>query len=281
MFVSFLRPGLFLSLLVLVLAGLGVVLAAAGQTARADREAHRVTGAYTVRVLTPADDKVMTKAATALAAAPGVASAQPMDAARAAQLLTRWGGQPIDEAALPPLHLIEVRAVAAADPVRVAAALADALRVAGVSAEIYDAGPARSGQAPAVRIGTFGGVGAALAAFLAVLFVASGAAAADRARAVLFADHGASRGEALAAFGRAGAEIAFLAGAGALILAFVTAPGVRLLAGETISYSAMIAGLSSWDVLLALAAPLAAGLAGLIGARLGASRAFDSADRLG
>ena len=281
MFVSFLRPGLFLSLLVLVLAGLGVALAAAGQTARAAREAQRVTGAYTVRVLTPADGSVMTKASAALAAAPGVASARPMDAARAARLLTRWGGQPVDETALPPLHLIEVLAAATADPVRLSAALADTLRAAGVSAEIYDAGPAASGPAPTVRIGTFGGAAAALAALLAVAFVAAGAAAADRARAVLFADHGASRREALAAFGRAGAEIAFVAGAGALILAFVTAPGVRLFAGETISYGAMIAGLSSWDVLLALAAPLAAGLAGMIGARVSAARAFDAADRLG
>lgn len=281
MLVSFLRPGLFLSLLVLVLAGLGAALAASGQTARAARESHRVAGAFTVRVLTPADGKVMTKASAALAAAPGVASAMPMDAARAAQLLTRWGGQPVDEAALPPLHLIEVRAAAAADPVRVASDLADALRTAGVSAEIYDSGPARTGSAPMVRIGTYAGLGAGLAAFLAIAFLVAGAAAGDRARAVLFADHGASRGDALAAFGRAGAEIAFLAGAGALLLAFVTAPGVRLLAGETISYGAMISDLSSWDVLLALAAPLAAGLAGLLGARFGAASAFDAADRLG
>lgn len=281
MTVSFLRPGLFLSLLVLALLGLGLALMSAGAAARAELEAGRVTGAYTVRVLTPAGEDTLAKAAAALAATPGVASAKPMDAARAARLLTRWGGNPVDESALPPLRLIEVRAATDSEPVKVAGALAESLRAAGVAAEIYDAGPAKT-EAPAiVRIGVLGGLGAVGAALLAIAFTAAAAARADRIRAKLWADHGAARGLALAAFGRAGAEIAFLAGAAAVLIALLITPGVRFMAGEAISFGGMIVALSPWDLLLAFATPLAATAAGALGARMGAAGAFDAADRLG
>jgi cell division transport system permease protein len=281
MLVSFLRPGLFISFAILIAAGLAVALGASGLAGRAANEAAKAASAYTVRVLAPASEDALAKAVTALAAAPGVRTAQPMDADRAAQLLTRWGGRPINAADLPPLRLIEVRLAEPGDSGRTPALLTERLRTAGVAAEIYDAGPADPGRPAAVRLATIAGAGVCAAFLLALYFAAAAAARAERTRATLWADLGATRAATLAAFGRAGAEIAFLAGAAAVILALVAAPGVRMAAGETISFATMIASLSSWDVLIALAAPLLAAAAASFGARTGAASAFDAADRLG
>lgn len=281
MLVSFLRPGLFLSLAILVAAGLAVALGAAGLSARATHEAARVASAYTVRVLPPASDEALSRAVSALAAAPGVRTAQPMDAARAAQLLTRWGGKAVNAADLPPLRLIEVRLASPGDPVRTPALLTERLRTAGVAAEIYDAGPADPGRPASIRLAGIAATGICGAILLGLYFAAAAAARTERVRATLWADLGVTRGGALAAFGRAGAEIAFLAGATAVILALIAAPGVRMAAGETISFSSMIASLSSWDVVIAFATPLLAAAAATLGARAGAAQAFDAADRLG
>ena len=281
MVVSFLRPGLFLSLALLIAAGLAIALGASGLSARAAHENARVASAYTIRVLPPASEDTLAKAVTALSAAPGVRTAKPMDAARAAQLLTRWGGKQINAADLPPLRLIEVRLAAAGDPVRTPALLTERLRTAGVAAEIYDAGPADPGRPASVRLATTAGTAVCIALFAALFFAAAAAARTERIRATLWADLGATRVAALAAFGRAGSEIAFLAGAATVILALVAAPGVRMAAGETISFGSMIASLSSWDVLIAFATPLLAAGAASLGARAGAAQAFDAADRLG
>lgn len=280
MLISFLKPGLFLSLLLLVAVGLTVCLGAAGSAARADLETRRAASAYTVRVLAPASDDAVAKAATALARAPGVRTAQPMDAARAARLLTRWGGRPVNTSDLPPLRLIEVR-TAGADVASTTALLTETLRTAGVAAEIYDAGPANQAGAVSPRISILAGAAVALAVFAALAFALAAAARAERVRVTLWADLGATRAATLAAFGRAGAEIAFLAGAATVILALAVAPGVRIAAGEAISFGSMIASLSPWDVLIPLSAPLGAALAGGFGARVGAGGAFDAADRLG
>lgn len=281
MLVSFLRPGLFVGLAILIAAGLAVALGASGLAARAANDIDRANTAYTVRVLPPASDDALAKAVTALTGAPGVRSARPMDAARAAQLLTRWGGRPVSAADLPPLRLIEVRLAAAGDPVRTSALLTERLRTAGVAAEIYDAGPADPGRPAAVQLALVAATGICLALLVAVYFAAAAAARGESVRARLWADHGASRADALAAFGRAGSEIAFIAGAAAVVVALAVAPGVRLAAGEAISFGSMIASLSPWDVLVALATPLTAAAAAAIGARAGAAVAFDRADRLG
>lgn len=281
MFVSFLRPGLFMNFAILIAAGLVVALGASGLGARAASETARVASAYTVRVLPPASEDALAKAVTTLSAVPGVRTAQPMDAARAAQLLTRWGGRPINAADLPPLRLIEVRLAEPGDSVSTPALLTERLRTAGVAAEIYDAGPADPGRPAGARLTAIAGAGTCGAILLALYFAAAAAARAERTRATLWADLGATRAATLAAFGRAGAEIAFLAGAAAVILALVAAPGVRMAAGETISFATMIASLSSWDMLIALVAPLLAAAAASFGARAGAASAFDAADRLG
>jgi len=280
MLVSFLRPGLFASLFLLVAVGLTVSLGAAGLAARADQERQRIASSFMVRVLAPASDDAVAKAAKALADAPGVRTAAPMDPARAARLLTRWGGRTLSPSDLPPLQLIEVRA-AGGDVGRTTALLTETLRKAGVAAEVYDPGPAVAARPIAPQLAVMAAATVALAVFASLLFALAAAARAERTRLTLWADLGVTRSATLAAFGRAGSEIAFLAGATTMILALIVAPGVRIAAGEAISFQSMIASLSPVDVLIALSAPLLAALAGGFGARIGAGGAFDAADRLG
>lgn len=278
---SLTRPALFVSLLVLVGAGLGAGLFSAGIVATSALQARQAASAYTVRIVMPATDDAVTKAALVLAATPDVRAAAPMNAARAASLLSRWGGRPFNAADLPALHLIEVRTVGVTDTAAMAGALKTRLSTAGITADVYDSGPARPQGAVSARNARAAGGAIALAALLALAFATAAAARAERARATLWADHGATRHATLAAFGRAGAEVAFLAGAAALILALALTPGMRAAAGEAISFRSMIASLSPWDVLIGLGAPLAAAAAGMIGARIGAAAAYDAADRLG
>lgn len=277
MLISFLRPGLLVSLFVLAALGLGLALAGAGAGTRMARDADRLASAYTVRLLSPASDDGMRQAIATLMRVRGVASAAPLDAARAAALLNRWGGDPVDQAALPKLNLIEVTARGDS----AASRLADALKAAGLRAEVYGSGPADAGPREIARQTMIAGLLGTPAALLALMFAAGAAARTERTRLALWAEHGAARGAVLAAFGRAGAEAAFLAGAAALVAAVIAAPGMRMLAGEAISYGAMISALSASDVLVALATPLAAAAAAALGARFGAAGAFDRADRLG
>lgn len=281
MLVSFLRPWLFVSLAILIAAALAVALGVSGLNARAADERARVASAFTVRVLPPAPEETLEKAVAALASAPGVQSARPMDATRAAQLLSRWGGGQINAADLPSLRLIEVRLAAAGDPVRTPTLLKERLRTAGVAAEIYGAGPADPGRTASSRMVLLAGAAVCAALLLALWFAAGAAARADRVRAILWSDLGAGRSATLAAYGRAGSEVAFLAGATVVILAVLVAPGVRMAAGETISFGSMIASLSPWDVLIVLVTPLAAAATAALGARAGAASTFDQADRLG
>jgi hypothetical protein len=281
MLFSFLRPALFICLLALTGAALGASLFSAGLIAKSEQQVRRATSAYMVRVISPATDDAVTRAATTLAAAPDVRGARPMDAARAAQLLSRWGGRPFNAKDLPPLRLIEVRTTGATDALTMSASFMERLRTAGIAAEVYDSGPLpREGLAPA-RLAFASGLTITAALTLALAFALAAAGGGGGARATSPVDHGATRRATLAAFGRAGAEAAFLAAAVAVCLALIIAPGMRAAAGDAISFGSMIASLSPWDVLISLGAPLAAGAAGLIGARIGAASGYDAADRLG
>ena len=278
---SLMRPALFVSLLLLIGAGLGAGLFTAGIVAASELQTRQAASAYTVRIIMPTTDDAVTKAAEALAATPDVRTAAPMDSARAASLLSRWGGRPFNAADLPALHLIEVRTIGVSDTAAMTATLKTRLSAVGVTADVYDSGPARPQTAVSSRraLAAGGAIGAAV--MLALAFATAAAARAERARATLWADHGATRQATLAAFGRAGAEVAFLAGATALVIAFAATPGVRAAAGEAISFTSMMASLSPWDVLIGLGAPLVAAVAGAIGARIGGAAAYNAADRLG
>jgi len=250
----------------LTLLALAAALLGESVGARAQATASAIGRALTVQVLAPQDSAGVARASEALRRTRGVVRAAPMDAVRAAQLLQGRGGG-VDPADLPPLHLIEVlRAPEASD-----AAIAAALRNAGVRAELHG-GEARE-PAQTASIARLGGGAAALLLLLAIALAHAGAGR----EAGVAADLGMERGEALAAHGRSGAEAGFAAGGVAAVLIVLAAASLAFVVGEP---AAMPASLSASAVALVLLAPLAAMGAAALGARAGAARAYDAADRL-
>jgi hypothetical protein len=155
------------------------------------------------------------------------------------------------------------------------AALASALRAAGVRAELHsaDAGAARSAAARA----TMGGSGAALTLLLAIGLAY---AARPSPAAVVAADLGAPRSTVLAAHGRAAAPAGFAAGALAAVLAVWGGAGVLLFADDPVALADMPSRVSAAETALVLLTPLAAAGAATLGARAGAARDYDRAERL-
>lgn len=253
-----------------LLALLALAAALTGETvsARARATATQIERALTVQVLAPHDSAGVARASEALRRTRGVMRAAPMDAARAAQLLQGRGGG-VDPADVPPLHLIEVlRAPEASDAV-----IAAALRSAGVRAELHSGetqGPART-----AIFAEYGGAGAAALLLLAIALLHAGAGR----EAGVAADLGAPRGAVLAAHGRSGAVAGFAAGGVATAVLVAVAAALPVLAGDPLP-SDMLSARSAAEIALVLLAPLAAMGAATLGARAGAARAYDSADRL-
>ena len=269
---------LFVATALLAGAALGATLTASAVAANARADATHAAGTLMVRVITPATPSAVTTAAALLRDIPGVSSAKPMDAARAADLLGAWGGAPVDPAALPALHLIEAHRDAGAAP---NAAITEALQSAGIRAELYDAGPSADDGAQAASVAfSAGGLAAAILFVVLLLLYRAAAQAAARTLTVL-ADLGAARRATLALFGRNAAEFAFGAGGLAAAICAFVAPGVLTGLGEHLSLETMLNRIGAYDAAFALLAPLATALAATIGARLGAARAYDQADRLG
>ncbi|MDX2233960.1 MAG: hypothetical protein NW200_05635 [Hyphomonadaceae bacterium] len=260
-----------------LLAAAALLSALAGETvaAHAHAAADRAASSLTVRVLSPDADAAVETAAEALRATPGVAFAAPITPARAAQLLEAAGGGPVDPADLPPLRLIEAsRDPAEADDAAITAALA----AAGVRADLI-AAPAE--PAPAAFWGRAGGLLGTLILGAALALVFHRAARADGQTAALGADLGAARGAILAAYGRSGAEFAFLTGIGAALVVVAGAAGVLSALPVPVSSAVMAARISPMEAAIVLLAPLYAAAAAAWGARSGAAAAFDAADRLG
>ena len=273
--VSFSDAGLFLATLLLAIVALCATLAGEVFAAHANAGAERARGALTVRVLSPATPLGVAAATRVLRRTPGVLSVQPMDGARAAHLLAQWGGATVDPAALPPLHLIEVRRKPTAD-----GRIESDLRGAGLRVELYGAGPADPGAARLSAVAVNAGAFAAGALLLGVGLLFGAASRARGAAAALAADLGGVRGDILARYGRSACEFAFLAGAAAAIACTLCAPGVLIAVGAPVSLQAMAARITSMEVGLVLLAPLVTAGAAALGARAGAARAFDRADRL-
>ncbi len=272
---TFAGAGLFLTTMLLALVALCAALAGGTYAAHARAADMRANSALTVRVLSPATPQGVATATKVLRGTPGVVSAEPMSAARAAQLLAQWGGAAVDPADLPSLHLIEVRRDASAD-----ARIESYLRGAGLRAELYGARPADTGARRLADLATNAAVLAVGAILLAIVLVFEAAAHARGAAAALAAELGGGRGESLAAYGHSACEFAFLAGVAAAIVCTASAPGVLAIAGETLSLRGMVARISSVEAALVLLAPLLTAAAAALGARAGAARAYDRADRL-
>lgn len=273
---SFPGAGLFATTLLLALVALGGALAGANLAAHAEAEAARANGLLMVRVLSPATPEGVSTAAAVLRRTPGVTAVRPMDAARAAELLASQGGGAVDPADLPALHLIEVTRAPEADT-----RIRDALRGTGLRTELYGAEPAGPLSARSAQLAIDAALAAVAALLLAIGLTFSAAAGANGAAAHLGADLGATRPEVLAAYGRTAFATAFAAGAAAAVICTLAAPGVLMTLGETLSLEAMIRRISPVETALVLLAPTLSAIAATLGARAGAARVFDRADRLG
>lgn len=271
----FAGAGLFLTTMLLAVVALCAAMAGGAFAAHTRAADIRTNSALTVRVLSPATPQGIATATRVLRGTPGVVSAEPMSAARAAQLLAQWGGATVDPADLPSLHLIEVRRDAGAD-----SRIESYLRGAGLRAELYGAGPADAGVTLIADLATNAAILAVVAILLVIALVFAAAAHARGAAAALAAELGGGRGESLASCGCSAGEFAFLAGLAAAIACTVGAPGVITMAGETLSLQDMVARISSMEATLVLLAPLLTAAAAALGARAGAARAYDRADRL-
>ncbi len=273
--VSFDGAGLFIATALLAAVALCATLAGGSISSHVRADAARASGALTVRVLSPATPEGVATAARVLRRTPGVITAEPMDGARAARLLAQWGGAAVDAADLPPLHLIEVRRSADTDG-RIEADL----RGAGVRAELYGAGPADTRATRIADVAEYAAISAVAATLLAIALLFRAAALARGVAAALAAELGGTRGDSLSAYGRGACTLAFLAGVTAAIASVLAAPGVLMAMGETLSVQGMAARITSMEAALVLLAPLVAAAAATLGARAGAARAYDRADRL-
>lgn len=273
---------LFWSLAIAIFAAVAVGLAARA----IDRTASALTEAQTdyaiVRVIAPENGVAVAAAQSALASSPLVASATPMSARRAAELLSDWGGAPITEADVPTLRLIEVELAPDAEG-DVEAALTAALALGGVTGEVIRA-PADTGAADMAQrvraVSLWGAVAFAVVMTLIVSLAARGFASRRRELVQVLCDLGATRGQASARIADEAARTGFVAGlAGAVLAALVGAVFVLLFApGATIeTLPALI-----WpiDMTPIAAAPLVAAVASAMGARAGAESFYAQAARL-
>lgn len=262
--------------------------AAAGLAARGidrmteDYEAQRQNYAI-ARVLAPEGPEGVAAAQTALIGAPHVASAAPMNAARAAALLEEWGGAPIAEIDMPPLRLIEIELTPAPANADVAGDLVAALERGGIAAEVVLA-PASAGAggfASRIKLGAFWAAAAfALVMALIVALSARGLAARRSDLVQVLADLGATRGQAAGRVADEAALSGWWAGVTGAALAALAAAGLlyALTPGATVdSLAAMIVPI---DAAPLLAAPMFAAVAAAMGARAGAESLYAQAARL-
>lgn len=263
--------------------------AAAGLTARGiDRiadgyEALRRSYAI-VQVIAPEGPAAIAAAEAALTHSPLVASAAPMSAQRAADLLGQWSGGGVPAEDMPPLRLIEIElapeAIARAD---VGAELTATLAQGGVTAEVITAPDGAMGGGVARRASLAAGWGAiGFGAVMAIIVALAARSLAARRREliVVMADLGGTRSQTAGRIADEAAVIGLYAGlTGAMLAGFVAAavmffllPGLRVEHLREIVLPVDLAPLA--------AAPLGAALAAGLGARMAAGLFHGQAARL-
>jgi cell division transport system permease protein len=263
--------------------------AAAGLGARAvDRLAVQYEtqrNAYAiVRVLAPEGPTGLSAAESALRGAPHVASASVMDAQRAVQLLTQWGGGEVLPEDLPPIRLLEIELRPAGPSVDVSGDVVAALAQGGVTAEVIEAPDATAGGGAVSRVRTaalWGAVAFALVMATIVSLSARGLAARRRELVTVMCDLGATRGQAAGRIADEAAVLGLYAGAVGGALAGVVALVVMLLVIPGATIEALPQMILPIDLAPIIAAPLGTAVAAGAGARAAASYFHAKAARLG
>ncbi|MES1156368.1 MAG: hypothetical protein ABUL73_01195 [Alphaproteobacteria bacterium] len=236
-----------------------------------------------VRVIAPDSPYAITLAEAALNSAPHVATATPMSARRAAELLSQWGGAPIAASEVPSLRLIEVGLLPAPANADVEGDIVAAMARGGVTAEVVRA-PARVGadamSARARLAALWGSIIFGIVMALIVSLAARGLAARRRDLMHVLADMGATRGEAAQRVANEAAFKGFMAGlVGALLSGLIAAGLLALLVPDT-SLADWRHIISLYDLIPLAITPFAAAVAAAMGARAGAESFYAQAARL-
>jgi cell division transport system permease protein len=236
-----------------------------------------------VRVIAPDGPEAVVAAEAALADAPHVASAAPITAQRAADLLAQWGGSPVAAADMPPLRLIEIELEPASAQADVSGDLVAALARGGVTAEVVQA-PANAGaggMAARTRLAaTLGALLFAVVAALIISLAARGFASRRRELVQVLADIGATRGQAAGRIADEAARTGFVAGLAGAALAGLAGAALVLLLVPGASFQALPTMIRPIDLTPLAAAPLLAAVAAAMGARAGAESFYAEAARL-
>ncbi|MGE0595048.1 MAG: hypothetical protein AB7P07_01675 [Hyphomonadaceae bacterium] len=263
--------------------------AAAGLTARGiDRiadgyEAMRRSYAI-VQVIAPEGPAAIAAAEAALTRSPLVATAAPMSAQRAADLLGQWSGGGVPAEEMPPLRLIEIElnpsAISHPD---VSAELTAALAQGGVTAEVITAPDAAAGGGVARRASLAAGWGAIAFGLVMAIIVGLAArtlAARRRELIVVMADLGGTRTQVAGRVADEAAVIGLYAGLTGAVLAAFAASAILffLLPGLQIEHLREI--ILPVDLAPLAAAPVGAALAAGLGARMAAGLFHGQAARL-
>jgi len=275
--------------LFLTLAFAAFAAAAAGLGARAvDRLAvhyESQRNAYAiVRVIAPEGPAGIAAAEIALARAPNVASAAPMTAGRAAQLLGEWGGGEVRAEDIPPMRLIEIELTRTGPSVDVSGDVMAALAQGGVTAEVIEAPDGVAGGGAVTRVRTaalWGAVAFALVMAIIVSLAARGLAARRRELVTVMCDLGATRGQAAGRIADEAAVLGLYAGLVGGLLAGVVGLVVMLLVIPGASAETLANMILPIDLAPIIAAPLGAAVAAGAGARGAAAYFHAKAARLG
>lgn len=263
--------------------------AAVGLAARAvDRMALAYEGERNqyaiVRVIAPEGPEAINAAETALATAPYVTSAAPMNAGRAAELLRQWGGGDVAAEDLPDLRLIEIELAPAPAQADVSGDIVAALAQGGVTGEVVTApeGAAGGGLAAQARqFALWGAIGFAAVMALIVSLAARSLAARRREMVTVMCDLGATRSQAAGRVADEAAVMGLYAGIIGGILAAFGGIVVLLLAMPGTTLNALPDMILPIDMLPVALAPIGAAVAAGVGARAAAGYFHEQAARLG
>ena len=266
------RP-LFWAVALACLLAAGAAMAAQIAVRAAHRTEMAALSAIVVRVTAPDEQAAVARAAEIARAVPGVLSAEPMSAARAAALLSQFGPSP-PTGPVPKVRLIEIDADPTADP---SEALAVAFRKAGIGAEMTrGAAPAAARAASAAvefAAFTLGGLAIAAAAAATLLIGAARGAASAVGFAPTLADLGATRGQVAGAIGGEAAGAAFAAGVVAAVGIGAVLAALRF-NGPDPGIALVLAQLQPTEYAPLAAAPIGAAFLSWLGARSAAAGAY-------
>ena len=270
-----------LAIIAFVAAAVGIAGRAVDHTAAKYEDARRDYAI--VRIIAPDSPYAITLAEAALSGAPHVATATPMSARRAAELLSQWGGAPISASEIPSLRLIELGLDPAPANTDVEGDIVAALARSGVTAEVVRA-PAQAGAgamaARARAAALWGSIIFAIVMALVISLVARGLAARRRDLMHVLADMGATQGEAARRVADEAALKGFLAGLIGALMAGLIAASVLYLLMPDVPIAGWRRMLSLYDLIPIAITPFAAAVAAAMGARAGAESFYAQAARL-